>query len=142
VSTRFLLQITTSANPLFVNKDVKWVANAPTVNPNQENNFSRLLVNGQRVDSAAFNFTHTPGLFTQGSSVTSWTHERALSFELPGNASSYTIEWLAANTSTSMAAIAIDTQTVVVPEPAAAGLFGLAAGALGLLRRRRVARGG
>lgn len=129
-STRFLLQITTSANALF-KSDGRWIAADPA-NP-IESDFSRLLVNGQRVDDLP-SFTYDRLYFLQGSSPTSFVYERAISFELPGNAGSYNIEWTAVRGSTSMAEIAVDTLTVV-PEPASLGLFALT-GLLTLRRRR------
>jgi hypothetical protein len=132
VVTKFLLQITTTANALF-DTDGLWVASTPD-NP-VETDFSRLLVNGQRVDSLP-SFDYERLFFTRGSSATSFNVERAISFELPGNAASYTIEWTAARGSTSMAEIAVDTQTLV-PEPAAVGLVAVAAGVAALRRRRR-----
>lgn len=132
VATRFLLQIGTSANALF-DADGQWTASTPP-NPT-ENDFSRLLVNGQRVDALpSFNYQRLH--FQQGSSATSFAFERAIEFELPGSADSYTIEWTAARGSTSMTEIAVDTLTVV-PEPGALGAIGLAVGAALLRRRRR-----
>ena len=130
VATRFLLQIGTSANALF-DEDGLWTASTPP-NPT-EGDFSRLLVNGQRVDTLP-SFSYRRLSFQQGSSATSFAYERAISFELPGSADGYTIEWTAARGSTSMTEIAVDTLTVV-PEPGAAGVIGLSAA--GLLRRRR-----
>ena len=130
VATRFLLQIGTSANALF-DTDGLWTASTPP-NPT-ETDFSRLLVNGQRVDTLP-SFSYRRLNFQQGSSATSFAFERAIEFELPGSADAYTIEWTAARGSTSMTEIAVDTLTVV-PEPGSAGVIGLAAAAL--LRRRR-----
>ena len=129
-ATRFLLQITTTANALF-DADGLWTASDPA-NPT-ETDFSRLLVNGQRVDGLP-SFAYRRLNFIQGSSPTSFNFERAITFELPGNASSYTVEWTAARGSTGMAEIAIDTVTVV-PEPTALALLGL--GGVAALRRRR-----
>jgi hypothetical protein len=129
-ATRFLLQVGTTANALF-DADGLWTAATPA-NP-IETDFSRLLVNGQRVDTLP-SFAHERLYFLQGSSATSFNVERAISFELPGNASSYTIEWTAPRGSTGMAEIAVDTITVV-PEPGALGVLGIA-GVLALRRRR------
>ena len=131
VATRFLLQIGTSANALF-DTDGLWTASTPA-NPT-ESDFSRLLVNGQRVDALP-SFSYRRLHFQQGSSATSFAFERAISFELPGSADLYTIEFAAARGSTSITEIAVDTLTVV-PEPGALGVVGFGAAAL-LLRRRR-----
>ena len=130
VATRFLLQITTTANALF-DADGLWTAADPA-NPT-EADFSRLLVNGQRVDSLP-SFTYRRLNFVQGSSPTSFNFERAIGFELPGNAGGYDVEWTAARGSTGMAEFAIDTLTVV-PEPSAVGV--LAVGGILAMRRRR-----
>jgi hypothetical protein len=131
VATRFLLQVTTTANALF-DDDGRWNEEVPP-NPT-EADFSRLLVNGQRVDPLP-SFSYDRLFFLQGSSTTSFNFERAIRFELPGNADTYTIEWTAPRGSTGMAEIAVDTLTVL-PEPGAVGLLGLA-GLLALRRRRR-----
>jgi hypothetical protein len=129
-ATRFLLQVTTTANALF-DEDGLWTAATPD-NPT-ESDFSRLLVNGQRVDTLP-SFTYERLNFVRGSSPTSFNYERAIRFELPGSADSYTIEWTAPRGSTGMAEIAVDTITVV-PEPATLGLLAMA-GVLALRRRR------
>ncbi len=129
-STKFLLQITSTANALFT-PDGLWIAAEPA-NP-IENDFSKLLVNGQRVDTLP-SFSVQRLAFTQGSSATSFNYERAIKFELPGSLSSYNIEWTAPKSSTGMAAVAVDTLTVV-PEPTSIAL--LAAGGLLALGRRR-----
>jgi hypothetical protein len=130
VSTRFFLQVATTANALF-DGDGLWTAATPD-NP-VENDFSRLLVNGQRVDQLA-SFSYERLYFLRGSSATSFNFERAISFELPGSASGYTIEWTAPRGSTGMAEISVDTLTVV-PEPASLALIA-GVGLLALRRRR------
>jgi hypothetical protein len=122
--TRILLQIKTIGTALF-DTDGFWPK------PPVETDFSRLFVNRVRVDSIP-SFTYSRLNLAPGSGPTSFDVERAIAFDIPGSASSYTLEWSTARGSCSQMEIAVDTH-VVLPEPIAAmGMIGC-----GLLSRRR-----
>lgn len=120
-ATRFLLQFRFRGSETF---DAD--GNAPV-----ERDLSRLFIDGVRIDSLA-DFAFTEMLRTPSGSNSNIV-EQAITFSLPGNASSYTIEWTTpARGSASQDEVSVDT-SVLIPEPAA----GVALGLLALVGRRR-----
>lgn len=122
--TRFLVQIKTIGSALF-DSDGVWPV------PPVETDFSRLKVNGQSV-ALDPSFQYAALNVAPGSGPTSFDVERAITFDLPGNAAEYTIEWSTARGSCSQMEIAVDT-FVVVPEPT---LLGIVAAVPFALRQR------
>lgn len=84
------------------------------------------------IDGVAPSIVETLADPAAGSVETWWRWD-----DLPGNASSYVIEFGASGSSMSFGAAAVDTHTELVPEPASWALGAVCLAAMALVRRRR-----